>query len=82
MALLAKREGPKEQVRNAYSAFYRVLDGTVTSLRWPNDVTGDVGKRSIPQPGTGKDKKVGLRLLRTRGPSNRTGAKGSHTGVP
>ena len=75
MALLAKRGGPKEQVRNAYSAFYRVLDSTVTSFpgrrmtspallirRYP--FLGDVGKRLYRSRGRVKTKMVGLRLLK------------------
>ena len=61
MALLARRWGPKEQVRKAYSPFYRVWNGTVTSIRLPYDITGDVPNASLTVPGN-----VGKRLNRSR----------------
>ena len=67
--------GPKEQVRSAYSPFYRVRNGTVTSLQVPYDITGDVPNASLTVPSNvgkqlnrsrerPKKKMVGLRLLR------------------
>ena len=93
MALLAKRRGQKNKSAMCTRPFYRVLNGTVTSLRWPYDVTSDVPNTSLSVPGN-----VGKRLYRsrgrvrarnggptvtkTRGLSNRTGAERSYTGVP
>ena len=67
--------GPKEQVRNVHSPFYRIWDGPVMSLWSPYDITGDVPNVSLTTPGNvGKwlnhmpgwqrRKMVGLRLPR------------------
>ena len=53
---------PKEQVRNAYLPFYRVRNESVTSLRAPYDVTGDVLNASLAVPGN-----IGKWLDRSRG---------------
>ena len=93
MALLTKRWGPKEQVREAYSPFYRVQDGTVTSLQQPCDVTGEVPITSLTVPGDVgkrvncsrerlKKRKGGATVTKARCLSNRTGAERSHTAVP
>ena len=72
-ALLAKRWGPKEQVRNAHSPFYRVRDGPVTSLRSPYDITGDIPNASLTVPGN-VSKRLNL--------SNRTSTERLDTVVP
>ena len=94
MALLATRWGPKEQVHNAYSPFYRFWDSLVTSLRVPYDVTGDVPNASLtapqqrrqvgkPQAGEWSVTKMGgATVTKTRGLSNCTGAKRLGTGTP
>ena len=61
MALLARRWGPKEQVREAYSPFYRVRNGTVMSLQPPYDITCDVPNTSLTVPGN-----IGKRLNRSQ----------------
>ena len=68
MALLAKRWGPKEQVRNAYLPFYRFRDGPVMSLWSPYDVTGDIPVTSLAIPGN-----VGRRINRELGHSHEKG---------
>ena len=84
-ALLAKWWGPKEQVRNAYSPFYRFQDGPVTSLRSPYAVTGDVpvvslavpgnvGRRINHKPGCSHEK-GGATVTKALDPNNRTGAR-------
>ena len=93
MALLTKRWGPKEQVREAYSPFYRIQNGTVTSLRWPYDITGEVPNTSLTVPGDVgkrinrsrewlKKRNGGATVTKARGLSNRMGAERSHTAVP
>ena len=85
--------GPEEQVHNAYSAFYRVRNNTVTSLQSPNDITGDVPNTSISIPGNVgkqlncsrermKTKDGGAMVAKALGRSDRMGAKRLHTGVP
>ena len=93
MALLTKRWGPKEQVHKAYSPFYRIQNGTVTSLRQPCDVTGEVPNTSLTVPGDVgkrinrsrerlKKRNGGATVTKARCLSNRTGAERSHMAVP
>ena len=93
MALLTKRWGPKEQVREVYSPFYRIQNGTVMSLWWPYDVTsevpntsltvpGDIGKRINRSRERPKKRNGGATVTKEQGLSNRTGAERSHMAVP
>ena len=92
MALLTKRWGPKEQVCEAYSPFYKIQNGTVMSLRQPCDVTGevpntslivpsDVGKRINRSWERLKKRKGGAMITKARCLSNRTDVERSHTAV-
>ena len=87
MALLTKWWGPKEQVREAYLPFYRIQNGTVTSLQRSYDVTGKVPNTSLTVPGDVgkrinrswerlKKRNGGATVTKVRGLSNHTVWKG------